>query len=52
MAIKNTFHEVRDFHDSVAAVKTKGKWGYFDTNGNIIITPQFENCLNFTLIGK
>ena len=33
--------------DELFPVKQKGKWGYFDKTGKIIIKPQFDDAGNF-----
>ena len=44
----DTYEDVHVFNDGTyAAVKINGKWGFIDKNGEIIITPQFEDARSF-----
>jgi len=36
------------FSEGLAAVKIKGKWGYIDTTGTLVITPQYERRASFS----
>ncbi len=41
----------KDFSDGLAAVSTAdsgGKWGFIDTNGKMVIAPQFEKATIFS----
>ena len=35
------------FVDGMARVKVDGKWGFIDTNGKMVIAPQYERVENF-----
>lgn len=41
------FENAKPFLDSYAAVERDGKWGFTDTNGNIVIDFQFEDAKSF-----
>jgi hypothetical protein len=41
------YEEVRQFSEGLAAVKAKGKWGYIDRRGMMIIAPQFVEADEF-----
>jgi hypothetical protein len=41
--IKPTFSNVDNFNYCVAAVKQNNRWGLIDTEGNFLMTPQFEH---------
>ncbi|MFX1481238.1 MAG: WG repeat-containing protein [Promethearchaeota archaeon] len=41
--IRNTY----EFHDGLAAVSYKGKYGYIDSTGNWVINPQFAEAFGF-----
>ena len=34
--------------DGLRRIQVNGKWGFADLNGNIVIKPQYEFCLDFT----
>jgi hypothetical protein len=36
------------FHGGLAAVKSGDRWGYIDTNGALVIQPQFEAAYDFS----
>lgn len=40
--IPTVYQEVGDFRDGKAAVKTKGRWGLIDTQGNELVPARFE----------
>ncbi len=44
----NNYEEGKDFHEGLAAVKKKGKWGYVDKSGNEIIPCIYEDAFNFS----
>jgi hypothetical protein len=46
--IKPQFTDADKFSEGLAAVETKGKWGYIDVNGKFIVKPQFEGRGEFT----
>lgn len=37
----------RDFSDDCAAVKLENTWGFINTDGNIMISPQYKNAFSF-----
>ncbi len=41
------YEDARPFADGWAAVKKDGKWGFIDTNGEVMIDYQFEDALSF-----
>lgn len=41
------FDEAWPFHESLAPVRIKNKWGYIDTCGRMVIKPLFDNATNF-----
>ena len=43
----NSVERSRAFHEGFAAVLIKGKWGFINTEGKIVIQPQFEGVSNF-----
>lgn len=43
----NVYEDARPFSDGWAAVKRDGKWGFIDTQGNVMIDFQFEDALSF-----
>ena len=44
----NTYSSAKLFNDSTyAAVESGGKWGYVDTDGNVVIDYQFEEARSF-----
>ena len=43
------YEDAMPFSDSgYAAVKVGGKWGFVDSNGNMIIEPQYEGARSFS----
>lgn len=47
-AIATDFEDVKPFEDSgYAAVKQNGKWGFIDTNGELVISCQFDDAKSF-----
>ncbi len=44
--------KAEDFSNGLGRVRIDGRWGFIDATGEISITPQFENCLDFTLLGN
>ena len=42
------YEDAKIFADGMAAVKQNGKWGYADTDGNLVIQPQFDLALDFS----
>jgi hypothetical protein len=40
----DAYEEARSFHDGSASVKTNGRFGFIDKNGNFIINPQFDDA--------
>lgn len=46
------FMQVKSFHNYLAPVTLDGeKWGYMDGYGNVVIEPQFDDCLQFSEYG-
>jgi hypothetical protein len=41
------FEEAEEFHEGIAAVRLKDKWGYVDTNGAWVIMPSFIHARDF-----
>lgn len=42
------FAEAHEFSSGLALVKDKNdKWSYIDRKGNIVIAPDYDNCLSF-----
>ncbi|MGB1040749.1 MAG: WG repeat-containing protein, partial [Flavobacteriales bacterium] len=41
------FDDARDFSNGLAAVKTAGLWGFIDTNGKMVIEPQYFKVSDF-----
>jgi hypothetical protein len=41
------FEKVNDFHEGLAFVSVKGKWGAIDQNGKMVIAPQFRDVRDF-----
>ena len=54
--IKPQYEAVNDFSEDLAAVKKDGKWGYIDTENNIVIPFQFDMAQPFSegyaIVGK
>lgn len=48
--IGNTvFQDAKCFNsDGIAAVKLKGKWGFINTDGEIVITPSYSDARSFS----
>lgn len=40
--------EVKDFSEDLAAIKIKGKWGYINKTGKVVIKPTFDKADNFS----
>lgn len=36
------------FCNGLARVKTKNKWGYIDTTGNVVVPPKYNEVENFS----
>jgi hypothetical protein len=49
--ISKAFSQARDFADGMAAVQPSSewhsKWGYINTDGQMVIKPQFDQAANF-----
>lgn len=41
------YEDAKDFHEGLAAVKIKGKYGYIDNSGNIIIKCNYSEASDF-----
>lgn len=41
------YENAKEFSEGLAAVKLKGKWGYINTKGNLIIRPTYDEAENF-----
>ncbi len=35
------------FHEGMASIKIKDKWGFIDKDGKVVINPQFDKVLEF-----
>ncbi len=47
VVLNGTEYEIiKPFHEGLAAVCKKGRWGYIDSKGNMIIEPRFEMAGN------
>ena len=46
------YEDARSFSNGLAAVKVNGLWGYIDTEGNMVIEPQFFDARDFTASGS
>jgi hypothetical protein len=46
--LKNSLVVTTDFSEGLAGVKVEGKWGFIDTNGKMVIPPQFDEALKFS----
>ena len=48
--IKPGFYQVKEFSHGLAAVQPEqgGKWGYIDTSGEMVISPQFTEAQSFS----
>ena len=45
--VGDSYEDARPFADGWAAVKKDGKWGFIDTEGNVMVDYQFEDALSF-----
>ncbi len=52
MKILPQFDEAKDFSCGRAAVRIDDKWGYIDSGGNMIITPQFKVNRNISTVAN
>ena len=41
------FDDARDFSNGLAALKTAGLWRFIDTNGKMVIDPQYLEVSDF-----
>lgn len=46
--IGETYDNAKDFSEGFAAVKKDGKWGFIDTNGNMVIEPKYIAVWSFS----
>lgn len=46
--IPGDFDEVQAFNEGLAPVKVKGKWGFADKTGKIVIAPQYKEVRGFS----
>lgn len=46
-----SFDESSDFSDGMAAVKVNGKWGFINTEGEMVIEPRFDGLIKPRLDG-
>ena len=42
------FDNANDFHEGLAAVEYKGKWGYKSKSGNWAISPEYSFASDFS----
>jgi hypothetical protein len=49
LVIPRTFERALPFNEGLAAVRVKGRFGYIDTNGDMVIDPQFDLAGSFSL---
>ena len=47
MVIRPTFEEACKFSGGLACVRVGKKWGYIDTTGKTIVSPQFDDVFHF-----
>ncbi|MBR5554974.1 WG repeat-containing protein [bacterium] len=45
------FDDAKRFYNGFAAVKKEGKWGYINTDGNLVIDFQYKDALEFYKAG-
>lgn len=48
VVIKPQFSSACLFHERMACVEVKGKWGYIGKSGEMLILPQFEEAESFS----
>ena len=41
------FEKAEDFSRGLARARRDSLWGYINTKGEFVITPKYENCLDF-----
>lgn len=41
------YEDAKDYHEGLAAIKTKGKFGYIDNSGNIVIKCKYDEASDF-----
>lgn len=46
--LKGEWEGTKDFSEGLAAVKKDGKWGFIDTEGNVVIEPQYDGANSFS----
>ena len=46
------FEDVKSFSNGMAAVKQNDRWGFINTENNLVIDPQFENAFSFSKISS
>ena len=51
MIIEPQFDWVGGFRHGIAHVKSEGKCGFIDTDGRMLIQPQFDEVLGFSDVG-
>ena len=42
------YAHIGDFYGGLAAVESKGQWGYIDTTGAVVISPQYDAAGRFS----
>ena len=42
------YDDVNGFSEGLAAVQKGGKWGYIDTEGQLVISPEYDGANNFS----
>ena len=46
--LEGTWEGARDFSEGLAAVKKDGKWGYINTDGEMVIDPIYDSANSFS----
>jgi hypothetical protein len=46
--VQPKYEDAQSFSNGFAAVKDKGKWGYVDKTGTVVIDPKYTRVQAFT----
>lgn len=46
--LEGEWEGAKNFSEGYAAVKKEGKWGYIDTEGNVVIQPKYDGANSFS----